>query len=152
MSTQTSGMTVRKEIIVACPAEHAFTTFTDGITSWWPLGRHSVGEARARSVVFEGRNGGRIYEVWDDGTECDWGSVLVWQPPRRIVFSWQPNRDRPAPTEVEVRFLPRGDTTRVELEHRAWERLGEAAAEARDGYDSGWDTVLGSYAEVAGGD
>jgi hypothetical protein len=78
MSTQTGDMTVHKAIRVACSAEHAFATFTEGITSWWPLATHSVGEARARSAVFETRVGGRLYEVWDDGTERDWASVLVW--------------------------------------------------------------------------
>jgi uncharacterized protein YndB with AHSA1/START domain len=150
MSTPVADLTVRKSVTVVCSVEHAFATFTEGIDAWWPLSTHSVGKRRARRAVVEGKTGGRIYEVWDDGAEHEWGSVLVWEPPRRVVYSWQPNPERPAPTEVEVRFVSEGDGTRVELEHRGWERLGDVAAEAREGYESGWDTVLGAYAARAG--
>ena len=149
MSTRAAPMTVRKTISVTCSVDGAFTTFTEAIATWWPLGTHSVGEERAETAVFEGRVGGRIYEIWDDGTECDWGNVLAWEPPRRVVYSWQPNPESPAPTEVEVRFVADGDATRVEVEHRGWERLGDRAAEAYESYDSGWGVVLAAYAGKA---
>ena len=150
MSTEATDLTIRKTITVSRPIEDAFWLFTEGIGTWWPLATHSVGDERAETAVFEGRVGGRIYERWDDGTEAPWGEVLVWEPPRRVVYSWQPNPERPAPTEVEVRFLPEGDSTRVELEHRGWERMGADASEAMAGYDSGWPVVLASYVERAG--
>ena len=101
--------------------------------------------------MFEGKAGGRLYEIWDDGTECDWGGVTVWEPPHRIVFWWQPNPDASAPTEVALRFAAESDGTRVELEHRGWERLGASATEAYESYDSGWGAVLPIYAKAASG-
>jgi uncharacterized protein YndB with AHSA1/START domain len=145
MSTHTTDLVVRKSVAVRCAPEQAFALFTEGVASWWPLATHSVGEERARSAVFEGRVGGRIYEIWDDGQEHDWGEVLVWEPPHRVVYSWQPNPKRPAATEVEVRVVAEGDGARVELEHRGWERLGAEATEAYGNYDGGWDTVLAAY-------
>jgi uncharacterized protein YndB with AHSA1/START domain len=102
------------------------------------------------AVVLEDRVGGRLYERWHDGGEADWGQVLAWEPPTRLLLAWKPNPERPAPTEVEVRFLAveRG-RTRVELEHRGWERLGDLAAQARDSYRDGWPTVLDAYAATA---
>jgi len=149
MSTHATDLTVRKSIAVRCSPEQAFSLFTEGVASWWPLATHSVGHERARSAVFEGRIGGRIYEIWDDGQEHEWGEVLVWEPPHRVVYSWQPNPERPAGTEVEVRVAPEGDGARVELEHRGWERLGAEAAEAHESYAGGWDTVLAAYAAGA---
>jgi uncharacterized protein YndB with AHSA1/START domain len=85
---------VRKTIAVQAPVENAFPVFTDGIATWWPLHVHSVGADRGTgapdSAVFEGRVGGRVFERWSDGTEIDWGEVLVWEPPRRIVYRWHP--------------------------------------------------------------
>jgi uncharacterized protein YndB with AHSA1/START domain len=149
MSASTTGLTVRKTIVVDCSVERAFGVFTDGISRWWPLQSHSVGPERAREVVLEGRAGGRVFEVWDDGQERPWADVLVWEPPSRLVLAWQPNPGRAAPTEVEIRFERAGESTRVELEHRAWERLGDEAAEAHASYDTGWDAVLARYAGEA---
>jgi hypothetical protein len=85
----------------------------------------------------------------DDGTEASWGTFVVWDPPGRIEFDWQPNPERPAPTYVIVTFTPDGDGTRVELEHRRWEVLGSAAAESRASYQTGWQLVLGLFSETA---
>ena len=145
MSVDTSDLTVRKTINVACSVERAFETFTAGIAGWWPLATHSMGDEHAAAAVFEGSVGGRIYEVWDDGSEHEWGSVVLWEPPGRVVFSWNPNPNRTVFTEVEVRFAPEGDGTRVELEHRGWERLGDEATAVHGSYVTGWDTVLGHY-------
>jgi len=149
MTTEATDLTVRKAVTVGCPIEHAFATFTDGISGWWPVRTHSLGHEHVVAVVFEGRFGGRIYERLQDGSEHDWGTVLAWEPPTRVIFDWQPNRERPGVTEVEVRFAARGASTDVELVHRCWERLGQAAREVRASYEGGWDTVLGEYVHAA---
>jgi len=101
-------------------------------------------------LVLEGRVGGRLYERWHDGGEVDWGRVLAWEPPARLVLSWSPTLERRPPTEVEVRFLAvEPDHTRVELEHRGWERLGDLAAQARSSYEGGWPGVLDAFAGTA---
>ena len=130
--------------------EDAFGVFTNEIASWWPVADHSVVADEVEAVVLEGRVGGRLYERWRDGGESDWGRVVAWEPPSRLVLSWSPNPERSATTEVEVRFtaLAPGHT-RVELEHRGWERLGDRAAEIRDNYREGWPGVLGSFATTA---
>ena len=142
MTTQATDLTIRKTLDLECTPERAFETFTAGISSWWPLTTHSVGEERVVRAVVEPREGGRVYEVWDDGEEREWGRLLAWEPPHRLVWSWQPNPDRPAATEVEVRFHANGAGTRLELEHRAWERLGEEGPRVRENYQTGWDAVL----------
>ena len=136
-------------ITVASDVGHAFRTFTEGIGSWWPAESHSIGEARVATVVLEPGVGGRLFERWDDGTEHDWGEVLEWDEPRRFVCTWQPNHERPAPTEVEVRFEAVEDGTLVTLEHRHWERLGSEAAESRRGYASGWGPLMDRFARRA---
>ena len=147
-----SELVIYKHTVVQCPAERAFRTFTEGIAGWWPLETHSVGEGRARTAVFEAGVGGRIYERWDDGTECDWGRVTVWEPPGRVAFSWKPNPAAEAPTQVDVRFTADGEATAVEIEHRGWERLAARASETHASYDSpgGWTLVLACYTEAAG--
>jgi uncharacterized protein YndB with AHSA1/START domain len=138
-----------KQLTVAAPVEHAWKVFTDGITTWWPIPTHSVEPERVSEVVFEARPGGRIFERWDDGTECAWGEVDLCEPPHRVRFSWRPNHDRPAATEVEVTFTARGSATDVRLEHRGWERLGDEGAESRADYEGGWEYVLGRFADGA---
>ena len=130
--------------------EDAFRVFTAEIGAWWPVADHSVEPDRVAAVILEAGVGGRLYERWHDGHEADWARVLAWEPPARLLLSWQPNPDRPAPTEVEVRFLAlEPDHTRVELEHRGWERLGAQGPESRAGYESGWPVVLESFAAMA---
>ncbi|HEX3202327.1 MAG TPA: SRPBCC family protein [Actinomycetes bacterium] len=130
--------------------EEAFRVFTTEIGAWWPVAAHSVEPDRVETVVLEGRVGGRLYERWHDGGEVDWGRVLAWEPPARLVLSWSPTLERRPPTEVEVRFLAvEPDHTRVELEHRGWERLGDLAAQARSSYEGGWPGVLDAFAGTA---
>ncbi len=138
-------------ITVATDVEHAFRTFTEDVASWWPAESHSVGEGRVAVVVMEPCAGGRFFERWDDGTEHDWGEILEWDEPHRFVCTWQPNHDRPAPTEIEVRFEPVDGATRVTLEHRHWERLGAEGAESRRDYASGWGPVMDRFARHAEG-
>ncbi len=79
---------VRKSVTVKASAEHAFRVFTNGIDSWWPRSHH-IGNSPMRKAIIEGRRGGRCYSEQTDGSECDWGQVLVWEPPRRFVMAWQ---------------------------------------------------------------
>ena len=152
---QETAAAVRKTLRVDCSVDHAFHTFTEGIGSWWPLQTHSIsvmdqGQAPPETAIVEPQAGGRLYERTHDGRECDWGSVLVWEPPSRLVIEWRVNPANPR-TEVEVRFVPDGDGTRVELEHRGWERFAAGRGPvARSSYEEGWDTVLGAYAAGAG--
>jgi hypothetical protein len=130
--------------------EDAFRVFTAEIAAWWPVADHSVEPDRVAAVVLEAGAGGRLYERWHDGHEADWARVLAWEPPARLLLAWMPNPDRPAPTEVEVRFVAlEPGHTRVELEHRGWERLGAQGPESRAGYESGWPVVLESFAATA---
>jgi len=139
-STASNVAAVHKSILVDATPEEAFHAFTAGLSDWWPFETHSIGGEGTHRGVFEEREGGRVYEVLDTGEEEDWATVLTWEPPRRFVLSWHVNRTEPA-TEVEVRFAAEGDGTRVELDHRGWERR----ADGRAGYDAGWDSVLGRY-------
>jgi uncharacterized protein YndB with AHSA1/START domain len=137
---------VRKTVTVGCSVEEAFRVFTAEATSWWPVETHSIHET-VREIVFEPREGGGVYEVSESGERGHWATVLTWEPPARLVLAWNIRNAEAEPTEVEVRFLPEGDATRVELEHRGWERLAERGAEKRGNYDSGWDAVLAPYVE-----
>ena len=140
---------IRLEFDVACPADRAFEVWTDRIAQWWPTD-HSVSGEDGLRVVLEGREGGRIFERTPTGTEHDWGEVTIGEPPTRLGYLWHLRRDRADATEVEIRFLDRGDaTTRVEIEHRGWERLGAAGEAARDGNFGGWSTLLPHYVAAA---
>jgi uncharacterized protein YndB with AHSA1/START domain len=140
---------IRKSVRLACSPERAFELCTARTIEWWPVATHSIAGARVVDVTWEGRIGGRVSEVREDGTTHAWATVLVWDPPRSLVIAWHVNPACQAATEVEVRFVPDGDGTRVELEHRGWARLGGEAADARGDYDRGWDTVLAALADGA---
>ncbi|HEY1642832.1 MAG TPA: SRPBCC domain-containing protein [Streptosporangiaceae bacterium] len=140
---------LRMSFDVACSAEHAFRVWTAGIGAWWPADHTVTGQA-GLSVVMQGGVGGRIYERTADGTEHDWGEVTVWNPPGRLAYLWHLRRDRSDATEVEIRFVPRGATaTRVEIEHRGWERLGRAAEQWRHQNQAGWQSLLPHYLAAA---
>jgi uncharacterized protein YndB with AHSA1/START domain len=156
VSTQAAPIpAVRRSVVVKRSVEDAFRIFTDGIASWWPLDTHSIARDRegvvAETVVLEGREGGRLFERMSDGTDGYWGTITAWDPPRRLVVSWHVNPDAPAPTEIEVRFAPEDDGTRVDLEHRGWERLGAEGPSTRDNYQRGWEGPLASFAAFADG-
>ena len=137
-----------KRVRVDLSIEKAFRLFTGGMGTWWPLATHSIaadtheGRVTADRLVFEEREGGRIYEVMSDGTEGTWGVVKVWEPPDRAVFSWKPNLTEGPYTEVDVRFTATPDGTELVLEHRGWEQFGDDADRYRGAYDSGWPRVL----------
>jgi uncharacterized protein YndB with AHSA1/START domain len=145
METTADMTAIRKSITVERPIEEAFALFTDGIAGWWPLETHSIHQERATSLTLEGRVGGRLYEVSDEGEEGLWGTVTVWEPPHRLAYTWHPGREEETSQEVEVRFIPDGGGARLELEHRGWER----APQSRGHYDTGWEVVLGRYASAA---
>jgi len=132
---------IHKTVLVDFTPEEAFDLFTARIASWWPVRTHSYGGEAVKEVILEGRVGGRLYEVTADG-EQDWGRVLAWEPPTRLLLDWQIGEA--CGTEVEVTFSPEGPGSRVELEHR-----GFGAADPRERYSGGWDTVLGTFAESA---
>ena len=148
---------VRKTVIVKAPQAHAFRVFTDGIDTWWPR-EHHIGKLPLKKVIVESRSGGRCYSEQTDGSECDWGSVLVWDPPRRLVLAWkitggwQYEPDLAKSSEVEVRFTPQPDgSTRVDLEHRHFDRLGPSGAAMSAMVESpgGWGDTLRLFAEQA---
>lgn len=143
---------VRHGITVGRGVEDAFRLFTERATTWWPFESHSVYGIEAVECVFEPQEGGRILERTADGREVEWGRIKVWDPPRRFVSSWYPGHPADRGQELEVRFDPLDDgRTRVELEHRGWELLGEKATAARANYDEGWAYVFGErYATQAG--
>jgi len=148
-------MTVRRELVVQAPRERAFETFID-MTAWWPLATHTIGKAPARASIVEPRAGGRWYGIDADGEEHGIGHVLAYEPPARIVLSWEISHDftydPSLRTEVEVTFTEESPTaTRVVLEHRGLEAYGEHADETRAIYEAegGWGYLLGLFAARA---
>jgi uncharacterized protein YndB with AHSA1/START domain len=129
---------------VDTPVTHAFTVWTTRIGTWWPADHTVTGEPDL-SVVLEARVGGRIFERTRTGTEHDWGEVTVWEPPHRLAYRWHLRRDRADATEVEIRFVESGHGTRVEIEHRGWERLGAQGPDWREANKGGWASLLPHY-------
>jgi len=147
---------VRKVVDVQAPPAVAWRVFTEKLGTWWPLATHKIGKAKAVDAVIEPRAGGRWYERGDDGSTCDWGRVLTWEPHTRLVLSWEISgdwqHDPSLKTEVEVRFIAQGtDRTRVELEHRHLDRYGARRDEMLGIFDSegGWGGLLASFARAA---
>ena len=147
---------IRKSFVVDATRERAFRVFTEEHGAWWPLATHHIGATDAETAIIEPQVGGRWFERAADGSECQWGKVLVWDPPGRIVLAWQIGsnwkHDPEFSTEVEVRFVVLGPAlTRVELEHRQLERFGEAAETMRTAFESegGWSGMLALLAAHA---
>lgn len=143
---------VRKSIFVQAPPERAFDVFANGIGRWWPKSK-KISQADLDQPVIEPHAGGRWYELGVDGSECEIGKVAVWDPPSRLLLIWQLNAewkfDPQLETEVEVLFTREGSGTRVDLEHRKLERLGETWEGMRQAIDSpgGWSGLLALFAE-----
>jgi uncharacterized protein YndB with AHSA1/START domain len=140
---------IRLEFEVDCPVEHAFDVWTGRIDQWWPRD-HTVSGEDDLDVVLEGRPGGRIFERRTNGVEHDWGEVTVWEPPTRFAYTWHLRQDRADATQVEIHFVPEGESaTRVRIEHTDWERLGASGAEWRERNQGGWATLLPHYLRAA---
>ena len=157
--TNATDAPVLKTITVNAPLDHAFAVFTDGFDTWWPR-THHIGKSPMTRAIIERKKGGRCYTEQADGTECDWGSVLVWDPPNRILLAWQITSnwqfepDLSRSSEVEIRFSATADgKTRVDLEHRHFERLGPGGESMRAmvGSDNGWSGTLQLFAQAAEG-
>lgn len=135
---------------VACAPERAFETWGHRFSLWWPRDHTATGE-EGLEVVLEPRVGGRIFERTSSGEEIAWGEITAWTPPHAIGYLWHLRRDRRDATDVEIRFVDRGDgTTRVEIEHSGWERLGSDAETWRDRNRGGWTTLIPHYEEAIG--
>jgi uncharacterized protein YndB with AHSA1/START domain len=135
---------LRLSFDVASSPEHAFATWTERATTWWPAS-HTVAGAPVE-IVFEPSAGGRIFERAPDGREADWGRVVAWEPPHRLVYTWHLRQDAADATEVEIRFAEdRPGTTTVTIEHRGWERLGARGPGRRDANGRGWAGLLPHY-------
>jgi uncharacterized protein YndB with AHSA1/START domain len=142
---------VRKQLVVKASRSRAFDVFTSQMSRWWPK-THSNTRSPLKEYIIEPRVGGRWYAVAEDGSSAQTGYVIAWQPPEVLVLAWQLNAewqfDPHLITEVEVRFIAESATvTRVELEHRYLERMGEKAADARNAVDSpgGWSGILETF-------
>jgi len=155
---------VRKSVRVEAPIERAFSVFVEQMETWWPA-THHIGKTPFVAIFVEPRAGGRWYERNANGEQCDWGTVLAWDPPHRVTFSWHvgPGHDQPdwvrdpdlaKASEVEIRFTAQGpSTTLVELEHSKLERHGEGYQKLREIFDGpgAWGDILALYAKAVEG-
>lgn len=156
MSTPAAATSIRHEIVVHAPIARAFSVFTDDFGSFKPPEHNMLGVEIAETV-FEPREGGRVYDRGTDGSECHWARVLAYEPPDRVLISWdisprwQIETDLEKTSKVEVRFIAETpDRTRVELEHRNLDRHGDSWEAIRDGVDgdNGWPLYLQRFADV----
>jgi uncharacterized protein YndB with AHSA1/START domain len=142
---------VRKSIDVRATPERAFEIFTAGMVRWWSK-QYSINKSPIKDIVIEPRVNGRWFERGEDGSECQWGKVLAWEPPSRVLLAWQItpsfSYDPDLVTELDVRFTAEGSGTRVELEHRL-DGYGAAAEDMFKIFDSGWPGLLESFAQIA---
>ncbi len=157
MTTQVAGTSVRASVVVEAPIEHAFSVFTEQMGTWWPKEHHLL-EGELDEMVFEPQVGGNIYDREVGGKETRWARVLAYEPPNRLVFSWdlsnqfQIENDKSKTSEVEVTFVADGPKrTNVVLEHRNLDRHGEGWESHRDAVASpdGWQLGLNAFAKVA---
>lgn len=156
MTTRAAATSIRHEVVVQAPIERAFSVFTDGFGSFKPP-EHNLLGVDVAETIFEPRVGGHLYDRGVDGSECRWARVLAYEPPDRVVISWdisprwQLETDPDRASEVEVRFVAEApDRTRVELEHRNLDRHGDGWEAERGAVDSdaGWPLYLTRFADV----
>lgn len=149
---------LRASVTVRAPAERAFAAFTEGMSDWWIREFTWSGPAALAAIGMEPRVGGACYEIGPHGFRCDWGRVLAWDPPDRVVFTWQidpsraPQPDPAKASEVEVRFQADGPSTRVDLEHRHFARHGHTQHDRyRTAMIDGWTQLLARYRRAVSG-
>jgi uncharacterized protein YndB with AHSA1/START domain len=144
---------IERSVRVKVVPEKAFAAFTGDMGRWWPKGM-TIGDNPHAEIVIEPRVAGRWFERAEDGSETDWGKVLVWDPPRRVLLAWQIDAgwsyDAKLVTEVEISFAAQGDgSTLVSLEHRNLERFGDSAAKHAEQLGGGWPSLLQAFAAFA---
>jgi uncharacterized protein YndB with AHSA1/START domain len=153
---ESSPYAVRSTLTVSAPVQAAFAAFTDRLGDWWTKEYTWSGPRALEEIGIEPEPGGMAYEIGPHGFRTDWGRVTAWEPPRRLVLTWQIGPDRvPVPdparaSEVEAIFEPDGGATRVSVEHRAFDRHGDDAKGYREAMTAGWHELLSRYAAVAG--
>ena len=137
---------IRRTVTVSWDQPSAFKRFTAQFAQWWPHQEMSVGGRRIRDVVFECKQGGRIFEIHVDGARFKWGTVTEWNPPHGVAFTWHSSRAESDAQLVEVTFTAIAEGTRVELVSSGWDKLGSAAQQAYNGYTMSWRVVLDVFA------
>lgn len=137
---------ITKTVRIPKSPEILFDQLSTELPNWWPKARDQLGESRMQTIVLDQREGGRIYERLKDGTELQWGTVEIWDPPRRLRLSFHPDREESEAQVVDVTFQDVDGETEVSLIHTGWEHLGPDAPAARDRLDTGWEPVLGRLA------
>ena len=148
---------IRKVLTLRATPQRAFDVFTNSIDRWWPR-THHIGKSPLKQVIIEPKTGGRWYSTHEDGSECPWGDVLAYEPPRLLVLAWRINAqfhyDKDLLTTVEVRFTAAGvSETRVDFEHRDLERFGdsESADKTRGAMNNGWGQILTNFQNIVNG-
>jgi len=145
----TEALRVSQEL--RCSPDHAFDVWTTRLSTWWPKGHSASGDPDT-VVTLEPRRGGRIFERTSDGREIDWGEVTVWDPPRRLAYTWHIAWDVAQATDVELTFVDLGDgRTRLDVVHTGWERFGEESDRFRTANSGGWGALLPAFAAAAEG-
>lgn len=143
---------LRLSFDIRCPPAHAFGVWTTRLSTWWPK-HHSTSGHPDTVVTLEPGLGGRIFERTPDGTEVDWGEITAWEPPHRLSYLWHIRRDRGDATDVDLRFVDLGDgTTRLDIVHSGWERLGAEGRAWREANTAGWNALLPSFIDAAAAD
>jgi uncharacterized protein YndB with AHSA1/START domain len=132
---------VVKAVTLRATPARAFALFADDFARWWPLAQFHASPDPV-SCTIERRVGGRVFERAADGRETAWGTVLAYDPPHRLAFSWILGLSAGQEQLVDIRFMPQDRGTRVELTHSGWEKLGDGAASLRERYDRGWGTIF----------
>lgn len=134
------------EFTVEAEADHAFRVWTEKVSTWWPPS-HTLGGEDDTTIVFEPRAGGRIYERHADGSEHQWGWIVDWSPPERVLYKWHLFFDEREATDIEVTFTPITTGTRVEIRQTGWDRLGAAAETRRTRTKGAWIELSKAFQE-----
>ncbi|MCB0032632.1 MAG: SRPBCC domain-containing protein [Anaerolineales bacterium] len=150
MSDGEAPAVVTKSMVIARDVAAVFRIWTEQVHLWWPAGHSRSGDPYTK-VIIEGRVGGRFYERTSNGDEYEWGRILIWEPPHRLVYTWYLGSSQELPTEVDVRFVPLNpQQTHLELEHRGVELIGDLWWQRVKIFNDSWDKILMTF-QVHGG-